>query len=184
MRKDFGVKPWIFPQPVLIIGTYDKDGYPNAMNAAWGGTYDMDKVAIALSEHKTTANLRLNKAFTLSFGTKKTVAACDYVGLVSQNKEPNKIKKAGLTPIKSSKVNAPIFVEFPLTMECEVERFDEKEEILIGKVVGISVDESYVKDGKIDTEKMEILSYDAINHKYRLVGEAVADAFKVGFTIK
>lgn len=184
MRKDFGVKPWIFPQPVLIIGTYDKDGNPNAMNAAWGGTYDMDKVVIALSKHKTTANLRLNKAFTLSFGTKKTVAACDYVGLVSQNKEPNKIKKAGLTPIKSSKVNAPIFEEFPLTMECEVEHFDEKEEILIGKVVGISVDESYVKDGKIDTEKMEILAYDAINHKYRLVGEEVADAFKVGFTIK
>ena len=74
MRKDFGVKPWLFPQPVLIIGTYDKDGKANAMNAAWGGTYDVDKVVISLSEHKTTANLRLNKAFTLSFGTKNTVS--------------------------------------------------------------------------------------------------------------
>lgn len=184
MRKEFGVKPWILPQPVLIIGTYDKDGNANAMNAAWGGTYDMDKVSIALSEHKTTANLRATKAFTLSFGTKKTVAACDYVGLVSQNKEPDKIEKAGLTPIKSSKVNAPLFEEFPLTLECEVERFDEKDEILIGKVVGISVDEAYIENGKINTEKMEIIAYDAINHKYRLVKEEVADAFKVGFTIK
>lgn len=184
MRKEYSSKPWIMPQPVLIIGTYDKEGNANAMNAAWGGTYDMDKVFIALSEHKTTANLKLNKAFTLSFGTRKTVVACDYVGVVSQKQEPNKIKKAGLTPIKSSKVNAPLFEEFPLTMECEVESFNEEEGILIGKVVSVSVDESYIKDGKIDTERMEFISYDAVNHKYRLVKEEVADAFKVGFTLK
>ena len=184
MRKDFGVKPWIFPQPVLIIGTYDKDGNPNAMNAAWGGTYDMDKVVIALSEHKTTANLRLNKAFTLSFGTKKTVAACDYVGIVSQNKEPNKIKKAGLTPVKSSKVNAPLFEEFPLTTECEVESFDEEQGILVGKVKNVSIDESILTNGKVDSNKIEAIVFDPVNAKYRAVSEAVADAFKVGFTIK
>ena len=184
MRKDFGVKPWVFPQPVLIIGTYDKDGNANAMNAAWGGTYDMDKVVIALSEHKTTANLRLNKAFTLSFGTKKTVVACDYVGVVSQNKEPNKIEKAGLTPVKSSKVNAPLFEEFPLTMECEVESFDEEQGILIGKVKNVSVDESIITNGKVDSSKIEAIVFDPVNAKYRVVSEAVADAFKVGFTIK
>ena len=35
--KSFGSKPWMLPQPVLIIGTYNEDGTPNAMNAAWGG---------------------------------------------------------------------------------------------------------------------------------------------------
>ena len=184
MRKDFGVKPWLFPQPVLIIGTYDKEGKANAMNAAWGGTYDMDKVVISLSEHKTTANLRLNKAFTLSFGTKKTVAASDFVGLVSQNKVPDKIEKAKLHSVKSSKVNAPLFEEYPLTMECEVEEFDEDKGILIGKVVNISVDESIIKDGKSDTTKLGAIVFDPINMKYRLVGEVVADAFKVGMTLK
>ena len=184
MRKDFGTKPWLFPQPVLIIGTYDKDKKANAMNAAWGGTYDMDKVVISLSEHRTTANLKVSKAFTLSFATKKNIVASDYVGIVSQNKEPDKIKKAGLTPLPSSKVNAPLFNEYPLSLECEVERFDENEGILIGKVVNVSVDESIIKDGKIDTDILEAAVFDPINNKYRLVGEVIADAFKAGFSLK
>jgi len=184
MRKDFGVKPWLFPQPVLIIGTYDKEGKPNAMNAAWGGTYDMDKVIIALSNHKTTENLKFSKAFSLSFGTKKTAAISDYVGVVSQNNEPDKMKKAGLHAVKSSNVNAPLFEEYPLTMECVVDSFDEVNEVLIGKVVNISVDESIIKDNKIDTDALEALVFDPINHKYRLVGESVADAFKIGFSLR
>ena len=184
MRKDYGVKPWLFQQPVLIIGTYDKDGKANAMNAAWGGTYDMDKVVVSLSTHKTTDNLKLNKAFTLSFATKDTVAAADFVGIVSQNKEPNKIEKAKLHPFPSKKVNAPLFEEFPLTMECEVESFDEDAGILIGKVINLSVDESLIKNGKIDTLAMKCIVFDPINMKYRLVGEEVADAFKIGATLK
>ena len=184
MRKDFGSKPWLFPQPVLIIGTFDKDDNPDAMNAAWGGTYDYDKVVISLSSHKTTDNLKLHKAFTLSFATKNTVVASDYVGIISQNKEPNKIKKAGLTFVKSNKVHAPIFNEYPLTMECEVVSFDEEEGILIGKVINVSVSEEIIKDGKIDTTKLEAIVFDPINNKYRLVGKAVADAFKVGTTLK
>lgn len=184
MRKDFGVKPWLFPQPVLIIGTYDKDKKANAMNAAWGGTFDMDKVIIALSEHRSTDNMRVSKAFTLSFGTKKTIVASDYVGLVSQNKEPDKIKKAGLTPIPSEKVNAPLFKEYPITMECEVEKLDMDVGFVIGKVINISIDESIIKDDKIDTDILEAAVFDPINHKYRLVGESLADAFKAGFALK
>ncbi len=59
MRKDFGSKSWFYPLPVLIIGTYGEDGTPDAMNAAWGGLYDADKVVLCLSAgHKTTANIR------------------------------------------------------------------------------------------------------------------------------
>lgn len=43
MRKEFAVKPIALPQPVFIIGTYDKDGTPNAMNAAWGCHNEMDQ---------------------------------------------------------------------------------------------------------------------------------------------
>ena len=184
MRKDFGVKPWVLPQPVLILGTYDKDDKANAMNAAWGGTYDFDKVIISLSEHKSTDNLKLHKAFTLSFGTKSTMAACDYVGVVSQNNEPNKMEKAGLHDFKSEKIHAPLFEEFPITMECEVEKFDENEGILIGKIINISVDEKYIENGKINSKELEIISYDPISSKYRLVSDEIADAFKIGFTLK
>lgn len=184
MRKDFGIKPWLYPQPVLIIGTYDENENPNAMNAAWGGTYDMDKVVISLSEHKTTANLKINKAFTLSFATKETIVASDFVGIVSQNKDKDKMLKSGLTVIKSNKVKAPLFKEYPLTLECEVAKFDEEEGILVGKVINVSVDESIIENGKINTDKLNAVIFDPINNKYRLVGEVVADAFKAGFALK
>ena len=132
----------------------------------------------------STITMSTEEAFTLSFATKNTVVASDYVGIISQNKEPNKIKKAGLTVVKSNKVHAPIFNEYPLTMECEVISFNEEEGILIGKVINVSVSEEIIKDGKIDTTKLEAIVFDPINNKYRLVGEAVADAFKVGLTLK
>lgn len=184
MRKDFGCKTWLMPMPVLIIGTFDKEGKPNAMNAAWGGTYDYDKIVISLSKHRTTENLKVSKAFSVAFGTKSTVEVSDFVGLVSQDKEPDKMKKAGLTFTKSSKVNVPIFDQFPLALECEVESFNEEEGILIGKIVNTSVDEKYIENGKVDTEAMEIIAFDSINAKYRLVGKEVGDAFKVGMKLK
>lgn len=48
MRKDFKPNPWLYPMPVLVIGTYDKDNNPNAMTAAWGSIYDYDKLEINL----------------------------------------------------------------------------------------------------------------------------------------
>ena len=73
MRKNFGVKTWVYPMPVFIVGTYDEDGTPNAMNAAWGGVYDTDQIMLCLSHsHKTTENIKRSGAFTLSFATSKS----------------------------------------------------------------------------------------------------------------
>ena len=94
-RVDFGAKPLLFPMPVLIIGTYDENGVPNAMNAAWGMISDFKEISISLSEHKTTANLAVTGEFTVSIATEDTVVACDYVGIVSANDEPDKFAKAG-----------------------------------------------------------------------------------------
>ena len=184
MRKDFGVKPWVLPQPVLIIGTYDENDVPNAMNAAWGGTYDFDKIIISVSKHKSTENIKIHKAFSVSFATKSTVVAADFVGIVSANNDKDKMKKAGLHAVCSSKVHAPLFDEFPFAIECELDKYDEDEGILIGKIVNVCVDEKYVKDGKVDFEKLEIITYDPTNSKYRLVKEEVADAFKCGTSLK
>ena len=62
-RKNFGAKPYLIPQPVMIIATYDENGKPNAMNAAWGGIVGMDEIIIDLSHHKTTDNILKNRAF-------------------------------------------------------------------------------------------------------------------------
>ena len=183
MRKNFGVKTWIFPQPVLMLGTYDENGTPNLMNAAWGGIYDYDKVEVNLADHKTTKNLLANKAFTLSMATKKTVKESDYFGIVSGNDVPNKVEKAGFHHFKSEFVNAPLFEEYPLTIECEMINLGEDGR-LVGKILNVSVDESILTNGKPDPKKLEAISFDPANNNYLLVSEIIGHAFKDGKEIK
>ena len=102
MRKDFGKKTWLYPMPVLIIGTFDENGVPDAMNAAWGGIGDDNQVFICLSpEHKTVKNILVKKEFTVSVATEGTIVPCDYVGVVSGNDTPDKIEKSGLSAVKA-----------------------------------------------------------------------------------
>lgn len=181
MRKDFGKKTVITPLPVLILATYDENGVPNAMNAAWGGQYDANEIFVSLSKHKTTENLELKKAFTVSFATKDTIIASDYFGIASGHKE-NKIEKAGFHAVKSAHVDAPIIEEFPLTLECTVKELQEDKTgyILIGEIVNMSADESILTDGSIDLGKLQPVMFDSAANKYRIIGDAVADAFACG----
>ncbi|HJJ04429.1 MAG TPA: flavin reductase family protein [Clostridiaceae bacterium] len=182
MRKDLGNKMNFLPLPVLMIGTYDKDGKANVMNAAWGGIHDYGKIYISLSKHKTTENLELKKAFTVGFATKKTEEISDYFGVVSGNKE-DKIAKTGVHVVKSNFVDAPIIEEYPLTLECKVDSFIDGE--LIGTVVNCSVDENYLDEkGNIDVDKMEIITFDMVSNTYRVLGDVVGDAFKDGLKLK
>lgn len=153
MRKNFGAKPYLFPQPVMIIGTYDGNGRANAMNAAWGGIVGQDEIIIDLGSHKTTDNILLNKAFTVSVADVEHMTACDYVGVVSANKEERKMEKAGFTTTESSFVHAPVINELPLTLECElVDVIGESK--FLGRIVNVSIDESVLgDDGELSLEK-------------------------------
>ena len=168
--------------PVLILGTYSEDGTPNAMNAAWGGMYDYNKITVSLSDHKTTENFTAKKALTVSFATKSSVAASDYVGIVSGNSVPNKVEKAGLHPFKAPHVDAPLFEEYPVSLECVVESFENG--TLVAEIINVSVDEKVLTDGKIDFAKAEFIAFDPANGKYMLVGEKIADAYKIGLSLK
>ena len=181
MRKNFGAKSWLYPMPVLIVGTYDEKGVPNAMNAAWGGIYDTNQVMVCLAdEHKTTENIKKTGAFTISFATEKTVVPCDYVGIVSANDEPRKFEKAGFRAAKSNFVNAPIIEELPVTVECKLIKFNE-DGICIGEIVNVSADESVLgEDGKIDAKLLNPIIYDSSSHAYWSFGEKVGRAFSDG----
>lgn len=184
MRKNFGGQTWVLPQPVLIIGTYDKEGKADAMNAAWGGVYDFNQVVICLGEHKTTENIRNQQAFTVSFGDVKNLVASDYVGIVSANDEPNKMQKAGFHTVKSEYVNAPVINELPVTLECKLIKFNEDGNV-VGEIVNVSADESVLgADGKIDFEKLNLIIFDPIHAAYRKIGERVGNAFSDGNKIK
>ena len=185
MRKNFGAKSWLYPMPVLIVGTYDENGEPNAMNAAWGGIYDTNQVMVCLAhEHKTTENIKRSGAFTLSFATSKTVAACDYVGIVSANDVPNKFSRAGFHATRSEHVNAPIIEELPMTVECTLIKFNE-DGICIGEIVNISAGEEILSEnGQIDIHKLDPITYDSSAHMYWRIGDAAGKAFSEGKKIK
>ena len=171
--------------PVLIVGTYDECGNPNAMNAAWGGIYDTGLLMVCLADdHKTTENINKTGAFTVSFATADTVASCDYVGIVSANDVPDKFTRAGFSAKKSEFVNAPIINELPMTVECELLKFNE-DGICIGKIINVSADESVIsKDGKIDAKLLSPIIYDSATHAYWSFGEKVGRAFSDGKKLK
>ena len=185
MRKNFGAKPMCYPMPVYIIGTYNTDGTPNAMNAAWGGISEDKEISICVSaEHKTTENILARKAFTVSMATAKYMAACDYVGVVSGNKEPDKFAKAGFHAIKSEFVDAPLIDELPMAVECRLISYDPESCRLVGEIVNVSADESVLnEEGKVDTGKLQPITYDPMNHYYLALGEKVGHAFKDGFAL-
>ena len=181
MRKNFGKKTIITPLPVLILATYDEHGTPNAMNAAWGGQYDSNEIFVSLAKHKTTDNLILKKAFTVSFATKDTVEESDYFGIESGHKT-NKIEAVGFTAVRSEFVDAPVIEQYPLTLECTVKELQEDKTgyILIGEVVNMSADESILTDGQVDLSKLQPVCFDSASNTYRLITEIVADAFSCG----
>ena len=185
MRKNFGSKSWLYPMPVLIVAAYDEQGKPNAMNAAWGGMFTDDHIGICISEgHKTTKNILATRAFTVSMATAERLTSCDYVGIVSGNKEADKFAKAGFTAMRSEVVNAPIISELPFTLECEMVSYDMESNHLVGRIVNISADERILTDGKVDYRKLRPITYDPINHHYIELGNVVGNAFSDGKVLK
>lgn len=186
MRKNLGAKAILYPMPVLIIGTYNENGKPNAMNAAWGGISEETEISICVDdEHKTAENVVKTGAFTVSIADADNVAQCDYVGIVSGNKEPDKIAKTGWTAVKSEFVNAPLFEELPMALECKLKSYDKETCRMVGEIVNVCADERILgADGKVDLEKFVPITYDPVHHTYRKLGDVVGKAFCDGKKLK
>ena len=185
MRKNFGAKPYLYPMPVFIIAAYGEDGKANAMNAAWGGLSEENEISVCISpDHKTTENILKSGAFTVSMADAAHVKECDYVGVVSGNKVPDKMEKAGFHTVKSEFVNAPVIEELPMAVECLLKSYDEETCRLVGEIVNVSVSEEFLDEkGKVDVKRMRPITYDPINHEYLVLGEKAGNAFKDGLTI-
>lgn len=184
MRKNLGVKPYLFPQPVMILGTYDKDGKPNAMNAAWGGIVDTNQIIICLSSHKTTDNILLNKAFTVAMADTDHVVEADYLGIVSGNEIDNKLEKCGFTTQQAAFVYAPVINELPLALECKLVKVIDEEKFL-GEIVNVTVNETILDEkGQVTLDKFSPIVYDISKHGYYELGNKVGQAFQDGKKIK
>lgn len=185
MRKNFGAKPILYPQPVFIVGSYDENGTPDAMNAAWGGISENNEISMCLSAgHKTVKNILKRKAFTVSMATADTVVACDFVGLVSANDTADKLEKAGFHTVKSEFVDAPIIEELPMAVECRLISYDPETCRMVGEIVNVCADENVLTNGNIDPMKLRPITYDGMNHTYHVLGEKVGNAFSDGSALK
>ena len=167
MKKNFKPNTWLYPQPVLVIASYGADGTADGMVAAWGGFYDTNQVGFMLDHtHKTVA----------------TMAEGDYLGIVSGNRVPDKVARAGLHAVKSEFVDAPVLLEFPLTLECKVSKVTKVGEDyhFVGDIVNILADEDILTDGKIDVKKLQAITFDSAGGKYIALGDAVGNAYREG----
>ncbi len=183
-KLSLGPKAFLTPMMVQMIATYNEDGSVDLMNAAWGGLLDTDMLILSLDKsHKTVANILREKAFTLGLPCKKDIVDCDFVGIVSGNKDPKKFEKTDLHATASKNVHAPIIEEFPLTFECETFKIFDDPELgfyLVGKIKNVLLDEVYVKEKKIDVDAMDLCFFSPLDNTYRAYGEKIADAFRAG----
>jgi flavin reductase (DIM6/NTAB) family NADH-FMN oxidoreductase RutF len=178
------------PHPVLLVGTFGPDGKPNLMNAAWGGICCSDPPCVAVSLREATLtyhNILQAKAFTIGIPSRKHVEAADYVGIVS-GRDRDKFRDTGLTPLKSEKVNAPLAVELPFSLECTLFQHHKLglHTIFIGEIVGIQADEDILGPrGLPDIEKTQAILWGGLgNNNYFAVGKKLAKAFSVGKNLK
>lgn len=184
MKKDLGVKPYLFPMPVLMIATYGDDGTVDVMNMAWGGICAENMVSLNIdADHKTAKNIKKCGAFTLSIADVPHIQAADFFGIASGNKMEDKFARSGLTAVKSEKVDAPVVQEFPLTLECKV--VEDKMEVyghhVLGEIVGVLADESVLDEtGKVDASKLNAFVFDQFRSGYYAIGEKVGQAWHTG----
>ena len=184
MPKNLGVKPYLFPMPTYMIGTYNEDNTVDVMMMAWGGICVEDMVALNLeAEHKTVANLETRKAFTLAVPGTDTLRESDFLGIASSNKMEDKFERTGLHAVKSERVDAPVITEYPLTLECEVVEMQSQPYGLrvLGKIVNVLADENVLDDaGKIDAGKLHAFAFDQMQNGYYAIGEKVGQAWHSG----
>lgn len=184
MKKDLGVKPYLFPMPVLMIATYGEDGKVDVMNMAWGGICANNMVALNIDEdHKTAKNIKARGAFTLSIADIAHLEAADFFGIASGNKMADKFERSGLHEVKSEKVDAPVVEEFPLTLECKVTECQQTAYgfRVLGEIVGVLAEERVLDgNGKVDPKKLDAFVFDQFQNGYYAIGEKVGQAWNSG----
>jgi flavin reductase (DIM6/NTAB) family NADH-FMN oxidoreductase RutF len=185
MKQSLGAHTIAYPMPVFVIGTYDHAGKPNAMVAAWGGICSSDPPSIAVSVRPTRysyRNLMEKREFTISIPSEDYLREADYFGITS-GEDNDKFAKTGLTPVRSTLVDAPFVKEFPVILECRViNKVDIKAHVqFIAEILDVKVDESALSpDGKPDLSKIRPLGFDMVRSEYYAMGPVIGKAFSAG----
>jgi flavin reductase (DIM6/NTAB) family NADH-FMN oxidoreductase RutF len=185
MKRSLGPKTTVYPTPAFVIGTYDQEGKPNMMTAAWCGICCSQPPCIGVSLRKATqthGSIVERKVFTVNIPSEKHVVEVDYFGIAT-GKKVDKLSAAGLTPIRGTLVDAPYIEEFPFILECKLIHTIELglHTHFIGEILDIKADEVLLgDDGTIDVEKVQPIVFAPEVRKYFGLGVYLGKAFSVG----
>jgi flavin reductase (DIM6/NTAB) family NADH-FMN oxidoreductase RutF len=184
MKTSLGAKTLHFPTPTCVVGTYDADGKPNVMTAAWSGICCSRPPCVYVSLRKATytfAAIIARQAYTISIPSEDHIVEVDYFGIASGAKE-DKLARTGLTAVRSDLVDAPYVGEFPVAIECKLYRTEELglHTLFVGEIVDVKGDASVMEDGKLDIQKIRPVIYDPARNRYFKVGDYLAKAFSAG----
>jgi flavin reductase (DIM6/NTAB) family NADH-FMN oxidoreductase RutF len=185
MKTSLGAKTFLYPTPVLIVGTYDAGGEPNAMAVAWGGICCSKPPCLNISVRKATysyGNLMEKKAFTVSIPSTDRAAEADYFGVAS-GRDADKFAAAGLTPVRSQVVDAPYVGEFPLVLECKVVHTTELglHTLFVGEILDVKAEESCLdQEGKLSADLVKPFCWAPPENTYYAFGESLGRGFSIG----
>jgi flavin reductase (DIM6/NTAB) family NADH-FMN oxidoreductase RutF len=185
MKNSLGAETIVPTTPVWVVGTYNQDGKPNVMTAAWGGICCSKPPCLYVSLRKATytyGNILERKAFTVSVPSEKYVKEADYFGIAS-GKKIDKFAATGLTPVKSDLVDAPYVKEFPIIIECKVVKIVEigLHTEFIGEIIDVKADSSVLNEKNLpDIEKVKPIIWNIGGMTYHKVGNSVGQAFSIG----
>ncbi len=184
MKKSLGIGIYAVPSPVWVVGTYDADGKPNLMTAAWGGICNSRPPCIYVSLRAATyshGNIMRRRAYTVSIPSEKHIREADWIGVAS-GRDYDKFVEAKLTAARSTLVDAPYVEEFPIVIECRVKEVFELglHTQFVGEIMDVKANEDTLSaDGRIDIEKVKPIIFSAGSGKYYAVGKKLRDAFTV-----
>ncbi|MDR3155448.1 MAG: flavin reductase family protein [Deltaproteobacteria bacterium] len=183
MKKSHGPKTLAYPLPAWLVGTYDENGAPNIMTAAWAGILASDPPVIGVSIRPSRATfdgITLHKAFTVSCPSAALAVETDFAGIVS-GRMHDKFREAGLTPAKATLVNAPYVEECPVVAECRLLKTLElgSHVLFAGQILDVKAEEGVESEnGSLDVPRIDPLVYSSAGY-FRL-GEFLGPAFSIG----
>jgi flavin reductase (DIM6/NTAB) family NADH-FMN oxidoreductase RutF len=185
MKRSLGRKTLVVPAPVWVVGTYDDEGKPNIMTAAWGGICCSKPPAVCVLLREATytyGSIIAREAFTVNVPSVDFAKQADYVGIAS-GRDEDKFSVAGLTPVRSELVDAPYVAEFPLSLECKLIHTLKigLHTLFVGEIVDVKADEAVLDEkDRPAIEKVQPFVFSVGEQTYHAIGEAVGPAFNMG----
>lgn len=185
-KRSLGPAPLLYPEPTLLIATYDSENKPNFMTAAWAGICVSDPVCLMVGiqpPRHTHDALLARKAFTVCVPSEKLVAETDFAGMVSGRKY-DKFSACGFTAVKAEKVDAPYIAECPVVLECSFYNSQRigTHTVVIAEVLDVKADEDCLDPTGTfpDMEKVLPIVFDCGSKNYYGIGKKIGQGWNIG----